>query len=167
MKSVKNFFIERLHSVDNSEPPNTPNSKNKDKSSGKSTDGNSTTSGNSGEDSPSNPSLASQTPVRESANVCMYTTTTPTNVASPNDLTAEKSISNPFDFSQSTTAASNQKPKNRRKISLPWGRQSSIAKNLGLARQYTIDTPSSFRIFRQSSNKLQVCVFCFYINVVF
>lgn len=164
MKSVKNFFIERLQSIDNSEQQNANalSCKTKQKSSCRSTDGNSTTSGNSvsGEESPSNLSLTTQTPSNEGENICMYstTTTTPTNVASPGDFSAENSISNPFDFSQSTTAT-NQKQKNRRKISLPWGRQSSIAKNLGLTRQHTIDTPSSFRIFRQSSNKLKVSDF--------
>lgn len=150
MKSVKNFFIERLHSVDNSEQTNSPNCKNKDKTSCKSTDGNSTTSGNSvsGEESPSNPSLTAQTPSHDGVN---------SNVTSPTDVTVDKSISCPFDFSPTATTATNPKPKNRRKISLPWGRQSSIAKNLGLSRQHTIDTPSSFRIFRQSSDKLKVC----------
>lgn len=162
MKSVKNFFIERLHSIDNSEHSNSVSCKTKDKSSCRSTDENSTTSGNSvsGEESPSNPSLTAQTPTLDGVNVCNSdSATTPSNIASPTDLSADKSISNPFDFSQSTTATTIQKQKNRRKISLPWGRQSSIAKNLGLARQHTIDTPSSFRIFRQSSNKLKVCNF--------
>ncbi|KPU78084.1 uncharacterized protein Dana_GF10082, isoform B [Drosophila ananassae] len=42
--------------------------------------------------------------------------------------------------------------KSRRKISLPWFRQSSVTGHGGLARQHTIDTPSSFRFFRQPSN---------------
>ncbi|XP_037820840.1 uncharacterized protein LOC119609892 [Lucilia sericata] len=164
MKSVKNFFIERLHSVDNSEQTNSGSCKTKEKTttSSKSTDGNSTPSANSvsGEESPSNPSLSAQTPSHEGVN---------SNVTSPTtDLSADKTISCPFDFSPTATTAAvalatNQKQKNRRKISLPWGRQSSIAKNLGLARQHTIDTPSSFRIFRQSSSKLKVCLlhYCF------
>lgn len=169
MKSVKNFFIERLHSIDNSDQSNTASScKNKDKqATSKNTDGNSTTSANSvsGEESPSNPSLTAQTPSNDGDGNIDSTgdsAKTPSNLTSPTDVTAtDKSISCPFDFSTASTltntaTAQNTKPKNRRKISLPWGRQSSIAKNLGLSRQHTIDTPSSFRIFRQSSNKLKV-----------
>jgi len=52
-----------------------------------------------------------------------------------------------------TTAATTQQRKPRRKISLPWFRQSSTVGNHGaLSRQHTIDTPSSFRFFRQPSN---------------
>lgn len=161
MKSVKNFFIERLNSIDHSDQSDAAGSyKTKDKLSHKNTDGNSTTSGASisGEESPSNPSLtAAQTPLEDCANVnSTKTANTPTNVTTPADLPADKSITSPFDFSTSTTTAANLKQKNRRKISLPWGRQSSIAKNLGLSRQHTIDTPSSFRIFRQSSSKSKV-----------
>ncbi|XP_017017775.1 triple functional domain protein isoform X2 [Drosophila kikkawai] len=42
--------------------------------------------------------------------------------------------------------------KSRRKISLPWFRQSSVSGHGVLARQHTIDTPSSFRFFRQTSS---------------
>jgi len=60
----------------------------------------------------------------------------------------------PFTFpTESTATATSQQRKPRRKISLPWFRQSSTVSNHGaLSRQHTIDTPSSFRFFRQSSN---------------
>lgn len=158
MKSVKNFFIERLQSIDHADIPSSGNIKNKDKN----PDDASTTSGASisGEESPSNPTLVTETlnetPSADIAN--LYMTSNSPKITSPNDPLPDKTISCPFDFSTST-APVNQKQKNRRKISLPWGRQSSIAKNLGLSRQHTIDTPSSFRIFRQSSNKIKVCEF--------
>ncbi|KAM8710186.1 hypothetical protein ACLKA7_016907 [Drosophila subpalustris] len=63
--------------------------------------------------------------------------------------------SSPFTFptATSTTTAAAQQRKPRRKISLPWFRQSSTVSNHGaLSRQHTIDTPSSFRFFRQPSN---------------
>lgn len=50
--------------------------------------------------------------------------------------------------------------KGRRKISLPWFRQNSVsAPHAGLSRQHTIDSPGSFRFFRQSSNNYQVAHF--------
>lgn len=49
-------------------------------------------------------------------------------------------------------AATPQPRKTRRKISLPWFRQSSVSNHGALSRQHTIDTPSSFRFFRQPSN---------------
>lgn len=42
--------------------------------------------------------------------------------------------------------------KSRRKISLPWFRQNSVsAPKAALSRQHTIDSPGSFRFFRQPS----------------
>lgn len=58
--------------------------------------------------------------------------------------------------SNSLSAPAIKPQKSRRKISLPWFRQTSVV-NSGLARQYTIDTPGSFRLFRQSSNIFKVC----------
>ncbi|EDV50102.2 uncharacterized protein Dere_GG14630, isoform D [Drosophila erecta] len=69
----------------------------------------------------------------------------------------------PFTFpavsATSATSSSNPAPnpapvqrKSRRKISLPWFRQSSVTGHGVLARQHTIDTPSSFRFFRQPSS---------------
>lgn len=50
--------------------------------------------------------------------------------------------------------------KGRRKISLPWFRQNSVSSpHAGLSRQHTIDSPGSFRFFRQSSNNFQVVLF--------
>lgn len=50
--------------------------------------------------------------------------------------------------------------KGRRKISLPWFRQNSVTSpHAGLSRQHTIDSPGSFRFFRQSSNNFQVDLF--------
>lgn len=47
--------------------------------------------------------------------------------------------------------------KSRRKISLPWFRQNSVSNpKAALSRQHTIDSPGSFRFFRQSSNSTQV-----------
>lgn len=48
--------------------------------------------------------------------------------------------------------------KSRRKISLPWFRQNSVTNpRAALSRQHTIDSPGSFRFFRQpSSSKSQV-----------
>lgn len=150
MKSVRNFIVERLHSIDHSDPNGSGKTKDKDKiPCPKNTDGNSTTSGASisGEDeSPT----SQQTPKVQ----------TPTTAGDDVPLSAgvaanDKSFKSPFDFSAATVV----KQKNRRKISLPWGRQSSVAKNLGLSRQHTIDTPNSFRLFsRQSSNQLKVCI---------
>lgn len=52
--------------------------------------------------------------------------------------------------------------KGRRKISLPWFRQNSVSSpHAGLSRQHTIDSPGSFRFFRQSSNNFQVDHFSF------
>lgn len=66
----------------------------------------------------------------------------------------------PFTFpAVSATSSSHPAPnpapvqrKSRRKISLPWFRQSSVTGHGVLARQHTIDTPSSFRFFRQPSS---------------
>ncbi|ALC42942.1 trio [Drosophila busckii] len=59
----------------------------------------------------------------------------------------------PFTFPTVTAAASASQPrKSRRKISLPWFRQSSVSSHGVLSRQHTIDTPSSFRFFRQPSS---------------
>ncbi|KRG05585.1 triple functional domain protein isoform X2 [Drosophila mojavensis] len=61
----------------------------------------------------------------------------------------------PFTFptvTAATAAGTPQQRKSRRKISLPWFRQSSVSSHGTLARQHTIDTPSSFRFFRQPSN---------------
>ncbi|XP_065720468.2 kalirin isoform X2 [Drosophila suzukii] len=66
----------------------------------------------------------------------------------------------PFTFpavasTSSSDPAPNPAPvqrKSRRKISLPWFRQSSVTGHGVLARQHTIDTPSSFRFFRQPSS---------------
>lgn len=42
--------------------------------------------------------------------------------------------------------------KSRRKISLPWFRQNSVSTpKVALSRQHTIDSPGSFRFFRQPS----------------
>lgn len=48
--------------------------------------------------------------------------------------------------------------KSRRKISLPWFRQNSVTNpKAALSRQHTIDSPGSFRFFRQpSTNTNQV-----------
>lgn len=47
--------------------------------------------------------------------------------------------------------------KGRRKISLPWFRQNSTSNpRAALSRQHTIDSPGSFRLFRQSSNNYKV-----------
>lgn len=47
--------------------------------------------------------------------------------------------------------------KGKRKISLPWFRQTSVSSpKAGLSRQHTIDSPGSFRFFRQPSNSYQV-----------
>lgn len=47
--------------------------------------------------------------------------------------------------------------KGKRKISLPWFRQSSVSgQKAGLSRQHTIDSPGSFRFFRQPSSNYQV-----------
>lgn len=59
--------------------------------------------------------------------------------------------------SNSLSAPAIKPQKSRRKISLPWFRQTSVV-NSGLTRQYTIDSPGSFRLFRQSSNIFKVCV---------
>lgn len=63
----------------------------------------------------------------------------------------------PFTFptvppTTAAAAAAPQPRKTRRKISLPWFRQSSVSNHGALSRQHTIDTPSSFRFFRQPSN---------------
>jgi len=51
---------------------------------------------------------------------------------------------------------SSSKPK--RKISLPWFRQSSFSLHSTLARQHTIDAPGTFRyrLFERSSSSTQV-----------
>lgn len=47
--------------------------------------------------------------------------------------------------------------KGRRKISLPWFRQTSVTSaHAPLSRQHTIDSPGSFRFFRQPSSAPQV-----------
>lgn len=56
--------------------------------------------------------------------------------------------------------------KAKRKISLPWFRQNSVTTpHPPLSRQHTIDSPGSFRFFRQLSSKevfnLDVCFFLF------
>lgn len=49
--------------------------------------------------------------------------------------------------------------KGKRKISLPWFRQNSVtAPHATLSRQHTIDSPGSFRFFRQTSNNCQVYI---------
>ncbi|XP_064541124.1 triple functional domain protein isoform X2 [Drosophila montana] len=71
---------------------------------------------------------------------------------------AEPLSRSPFTFPTVPSAAAGagagtpQQRKSRRKISLPWFRQSSVSSHGTLARQHTIDTPSSFRFFRQPSN---------------
>lgn len=46
--------------------------------------------------------------------------------------------------------------KSRRKISLPWFRQNSVSSpRAALSRQHTIDSPGSFRFFRQPSTNYQ------------
>lgn len=46
--------------------------------------------------------------------------------------------------------------KSRRKISLPWFRQNSVSNpRAALSRQHTIDSPGSFRFFRQPSTNYQ------------
>ncbi|XP_034658719.1 triple functional domain protein isoform X2 [Drosophila subobscura] len=72
--------------------------------------------------------------------------------------TSQKQVEHsPFTFPSvdSPTAGAAAVPvqrKSRRKISLPWFRQSSVSSHGVLARQHTIDTPSSFRFFRQPSS---------------
>ncbi|XP_030560758.1 triple functional domain protein isoform X2 [Drosophila novamexicana] len=66
---------------------------------------------------------------------------------------AEPLCRSPFTFPTVPPAAGTpQQRKSRRKISLPWFRQSSVSSHGTLSRQHTIDTPSSFRFFRQPSN---------------
>lgn len=49
--------------------------------------------------------------------------------------------------------------KSRRKISLPWFRQNSVSNpRAALSRQHTIDSPGSFRFFRQPSSSFQAQV---------
>lgn len=59
--------------------------------------------------------------------------------------------------------------KGRRKISLPWFRQNSVtAPHATLSRQHTIDSPGSFRFFRQSSNSSpQVRLFVYQLKSLF
>lgn len=55
------------------------------------------------------------------------------------------------DQSQSSLMPSKSQ-KSRRKISLPWFRQNSVSTpKVALSRQHTIDSPGSFRFFRQPS----------------
>lgn len=57
--------------------------------------------------------------------------------------------------------------KSRRKISLPWFRQNSVTNpRAALSRQHTIDSPGSFRFFRQPSTNYpnQVKFLTFIIN---
>ncbi|CAD7004180.1 unnamed protein product [Ceratitis capitata] len=87
---------------------------------------------------------------------CSPTTNSPFNFT-PN---ATNSIANNVSsagVSNSLSAPAIKQQKSRRKISLPWFRQTSVV-NSGLTRQYTIDSPGSFRLFRQSSNIFKVCL---------
>lgn len=149
MKSVRNFIVERLHSIDHSDPnavtsptSTTGSCKHKDNNKQKNSDENYTGTSVSGDESPNQQ--------HQGGDDCLGILAT-----APASVPADKSPTSPFDF---PVAPTNQKPnKNRRKISLPWGRQSSVAKNLGLSRQHTIDTPNSFRLFsRQSNNQIKV-----------
>lgn len=55
--------------------------------------------------------------------------------------------------------------KSRRKISLPWFRQNSTTNpRAALSRQHTIDSPGSFRLFRQSSNNYKVIIRVIFFN---
>lgn len=165
MKSVKNFFVERLSSIDHSgNDPSLANNKDKDKQQ-KQTDETSTGTSVSGGDGDESPVKYTD----DYGNSSTPQTQTPN--TAPASVPAEKSFISAFDFTTTTTSNTNSTPttvttptannkpiKNRRKISLPWGRQSSVAKNLGLSRQHTIDTPNSFRLFsRQSSKQIKVC----------
>lgn len=92
-------------------------------------------------------------------------------------VTAPSTLSSPGLTPTSTTALKIQQPtqqssipgkpssgffstksqKGRRKISLPWFRQNSVSSpHAALSRQHTIDSPGSFRFFRQASNNIQV-----------
>lgn len=61
------------------------------------------------------------------------------------------------------SAKSNQGPgsssKPRRKISLPWFRQTSVNPHAALSRQHTIDTPGSLRYKSFDRTASQVCSF--------
>lgn len=48
-------------------------------------------------------------------------------------------------------SATNKSARSGRKISLPWFRQNSLTSSSALARQHTIDSPGSYRYFKQSS----------------
>lgn len=75
------------------------------------------------------------------------------NGATATAASAEPLCRSPFTFPTVPPAAGTpQQRKSRRKISLPWFRQSSVSSHGTLSRQHTIDTPSSFRFFRQPSN---------------
>lgn len=66
-------------------------------------------------------------------------------------------------------AATKSQPKSKRKISLPWFRQGSVAKaHPALTRQHTIDTPSSFqaRLLRSQPSQ-SALVIIFFISILF
>lgn len=65
-------------------------------------------------------------------------------------------MSNNSSTPQATGLLPTKSQKSRRKISLPWFRQNSITNpRAALSRQHTIDSPGSFRFFRQPSANYQ------------
>lgn len=60
-------------------------------------------------------------------------------------------------------SATNKSARSGRKISLPWFRQNSLTSSSALSRQHTIDSPGSYRYFKQvSENNAKVYDCAFY-----
>lgn len=65
-------------------------------------------------------------------------------------------------------SATNKSARSGRKISLPWFRQNSLTSSSALSRQHTIDSPGSYRYFKQvSENNAKVDDCSFYISFIF
>lgn len=126
MKSVKNFLYERMSS----------------------------------DNSSSNGTKASQTVI--AASVTPTSTSAGSPLPSPGTATTaalkqQQQQQLPTQEKASAGFFSTKSQKGRRKISLPWFRQNSVSvPHAALSRQHTIDSPGSFRFFRQTSNNLQV-----------
>lgn len=65
-------------------------------------------------------------------------------------------------------SATNKSARSGRKISLPWFRQNSLTSSSALSRQHTIDSPGSYRYFKQvSENNAKVDDCAFYSSLLF
>lgn len=65
-------------------------------------------------------------------------------------------------------SATNKSARSGRKISLPWFRQNSLTSASALSRQHTIDSPGSYRYFKQvSENNAKVHIVSFIIHIFF